>query len=84
MCLKVQGLYGMAASGFRVGVTVLVFCFQVAISGPEPMTRVPTCIRKPKTNIIDESIKFLNWLLVLLFKMVLGHFRSKLDRFSSF
>ena len=71
IALKVQGLYFMTASDFRFRVTGFAFCFQVCISGPEPMNRVPTCIRKPQTNTSDESIKSLEW----LFLVVLDDFR---------
>ena len=47
----------MTASGFRVQVTGLVFCFEVSISGAEPIKRVPTCVRKPKTNIYEGHLK---------------------------
>ena len=70
----------MTASGFRFRVTGLVFVFK---SASLVLKQVPTCIRKPKTNIFDKSIKFLNW----LFLVVLDGFRSfsvVLDRFSSF
>ena len=74
----------MAASGFRVRVIGLVFVFKCA-----SLKQVPTCIRKPKTNTFDKSIKFLHQLFLVVldgfrsFQMVLDHFRSFLDRFSS-
>ena len=67
----------MTASGFKVRVTGLVFVFK---SASLALKEVPTCIRKPKTNTFDKSIKFLHW----LFLVVLVGFRSFLDRFRSF
>ena len=77
----------MTASGFRVRVIGLVFVFK---SASLTLKQVPTCIRKPKTNTFDKSIKFLHRLFWVVldsfrsFQIVLGHFRSLLDRFSSF
>ena len=77
----------MTASGFRVRVTGLVFVFK---SVSLVLKQVPTCIRKPKTNTFGKSIKLLcSLFLVVLdgfrsFEMVLGRFRSLLDRFRSF
>ena len=84
----------MTASGLMVQVTALVFVFK---STSLVLKQVPTCIRKPKTNIFDKSIRFLHWLFLVVldgfksFQMVLcclqiilGHFRSLkvvLDRF---
>ena len=56
------------ASGFRVWDTGLDFCFYIGMNRVHP----PTCVRKFKTNTFDESIKFLNW----LFLVVLDSFRS--------
>ena len=67
----------MTASGFRVRVTGLVFVFK---SASLVLKQVPTCIRKPKTNTFDKSIKFLHW----LFLVVSDGFRSFVDGFSSF
>ena len=58
----------MTASGFRTRVTGLVFVFKLASLA---LKQVPTCIRKPKTNTFDKSIKFLHW----LFLVVLDGFR---------
>ena len=77
----------MTASGFRVRVTGLVFAFK---SASLVLKQVPACIRKPKTNTFDKSINFLNWLYLVvldgfrLFQIVLGRFKSLLDRFRSF
>ena len=59
----------MTALGFRVRLTGLVFIFKLAAL---VLNEVPTCIRKPKTNAFDKSIKFLHW----LFLAVLDGFRS--------
>ena len=67
----------MTASGFRVRVTGLVFVFK---SASLVLKQVPTCIRKPKTNTFDKSIKFLHW----LFLVVSDGFRSFVDGFRSF
>ena len=67
----------MTASGFRVRVTGLVFVFK---SASLALKQVPTCIREPKTNTFDKSIKFLHWLVLV----VLDGFRSFLDRLRSF
>ena len=67
----------MTVSGFRVRVTGLVFVFKLASLA---LKQGPTCIREPKTNTFDKSIKFLHW----LFLVVLDGFRSLLDRFRSF
>ena len=69
MDLKVEGLDRMTASGLRVQVTGLVFVFK---SASLVLRQVPTCIRKPKTNTYDKSIKFLH----LLFLVVLDGARS--------
>ena len=81
----------MTASGFRVGVTGLVFVFKLASLA---LKQVSNCIQKPKTNTFGKLIKFLYQLLhglflVVLdgfrsFQMVLGRFRLFLGRFSSF
>ena len=77
----------MTASGFRVRVTGLVFVFKSACLA---LKQVPTCIRKPKTNTFDKSIKLLHWLFWSFqmvsgcFTWILGRFRSFLDRFRSF
>ena len=77
----------MMVSGFKVLVIGLVFAFK---SASLVLKQVPTCIRKPKTNTSDKSIKFLHWLFFVIldgfrsFQMVLGHFRLFLDRFRSF
>ena len=77
----------MAASGFGVRVTGLVFVFE---STSLALKQVPTCIRKPKTNIFDKSIKFLHWLFLVVlnsfrsFQMVFRLFQVVLDRFSLF
>ena len=59
----------MIASGFRVQVIGLAFVFKSASLALE---QVPTCIRKPTTNIFDKAIKFLHWLILV----VLDEFRS--------
>ena len=77
----------MTASAFRVQVTGLVFIFKSAFL---VLKQVPTCVRKPKTNTFDKSIKFLYWLFLItldgfrLFQMVLGRFQIVLVCFSSF
>ena len=77
----------MTASGFRVRVIGLVFVFK---SASLVLKQDPTCIRKPMTNTFEKSIKFLHWLFLVVldgfrsFQIVLGHFRSFLDRFRSF
>ena len=58
----------MKAPSFRVRVTGLVF---VSKSASLTLKQVPTCIRKPKTNTFDKSIKFVHW----LFLIVLDGFR---------
>ena len=71
-------------TGFRFRISGPVFCFSVGIL---VLNRVPTCVRKPKSNTFDESIRFLplvsfgqfGW-----FQIVLDGFRSFLDRFRSF
>ena len=76
----------MTSSGFRVRVIGLVFVFK---SASVVLKQVPTCIRKPKTNTFDKSIKFLHWLsLVFLdgfrsFQAVLGRFGSLLTLVST-
>ena len=69
MDLKAQGLDCMMVSGFRVQVTDLAFVFNLASL---TLKQVPTCIRKPRTNIFEMSINFLHW----LFLVVLDHFSS--------
>ena len=59
----------MTASGCRVRVIGLVFVFKLVSL---VLKQVLTCIRKPKTNTFDNSIKFLHW----LFLVVLDGFRS--------
>ena len=77
----------MMASGFMVRVTGVVFVFK---SASLVLKQVPTCIRKPKNNTFDKSIKFLHWLFLVFsdgfwqFQMVLCRFSSFLDRFRSF
>ena len=66
----------MTTSGFSVRVTGLVFFKSASLA----LKQVPTCIRKPKTNTFDKSIKFLHW----LFLVVLDGLRSFFDRFRSF
>ena len=69
----------MKASSFIIRVTGLVFVFK---SESLVLKQVPTCIRKLKTNTFDKSIKFLQWLFLVVlngfrsFQMLLGHFRS--------
>ena len=67
----------MTTSGFRVRVTGLVFVFK---SASLVLKQVPTCIRKPKTNTFDKSIRFSYWLYLVVF----GRFQIVLGRFSSF
>ena len=67
----------MSASGFRVRVACLVFVFKPALL---VLKQVPTCIREPKTNTFDKSVKVLH----LLFLVVLDGFKSFLDRFRTF
>ena len=77
----------MTASGSSVRVTGLVFVFK---SASLMLKQIPTCIRKPKTNTFDKSIKFLHWLFLVvldgfrLIQMVLSRFRSFLNRLRSF
>ena len=78
----------MRASGFRVPVTGQVFVFK---SASLALKQVLTCIKKPKTNTLDDkSIKLLHWLFFVVldgfrpFWMVLGCCKSFLDRFRSF
>ena len=80
----------MAASGFRVRITSLVFAFKLASL---VLNQDPTYIRKPKKNTFDQSINFLQWLFGLFqilsgsfrwFQVVLGHFQIVLGRFISF
>ena len=52
----------------RVRIIGLVFVFKLASLVPK---QVPTCIRKPKTNAFDKSIKLIHW----LFLVVLDEFR---------
>ena len=59
----------MTASGFRVRVIGLAFVFK---SPSLVLKQIPTCIGKPKINTFDKSIKFLNW----LFLVVLDGFKS--------
>ena len=78
-----------ASSGFMVRVTSLVFVFKLPSLA---LKQVPACIREPKTNSYDKSIKFLRWLFFVFrscrwfrsFQIVLGRFRSFLDCFRSF
>ena len=63
----------MTASGFRVGVTGLVFVFNLASLA---LKQVSNCIQKPKTNTFGKLIKFLYQLLHGLFLVVLDGFRS--------
>ena len=44
------------------------------------LKQVPNCIRKPKTDTFDKSIKFLHW----LFLAVLDGYRLFFDRFRLF
>ena len=75
----------MTTSGFSVRVTGLVFFKSASLA----LKQVPTCIRKPKTNTFDKSIKFLHWLFFVVLdgfrslQMVLGCFQIVLGRFSS-
>ena len=74
MCLKVQSLDCMTESGFRV---------RVFLSVSSVLNRAPTCVKKPRANTFDESIKFIHW----LFLVILDGFMSLyivLYRFSSF
>ena len=62
--LKVQGQYCITASSFRVWVTVLVFCFLSLYLWS--WTELRPAFENPKTNIFDESIKFLDWLFLVV------------------
>ena len=80
MVLKVEGLDCITASGFRVGITGLVFGFK---SAPLALEQVPTCIQKPRKIPLISQLSF----DIDCFLVVLDGFRSFLDplgRFRSF
>ena len=64
-------------SDFKIQVTDLAFVFNLASL---TLKQVPTCIRKPRTNIFEMSINFLHW---SLFLVVLDHFSSLLTLVST-
>ena len=64
---KVQIVWQRQASGFDSQIYFFVFKLTSLV-----LNRVPICVRKPKTNTFDESIKFLHW----LFLVALGRFSS--------
>ena len=74
----------MTVSDFRIPVAGLVFVFKSACLA---LKQVPTCIRKPKTNTFDKSIKLLHWLFLVVldgFRLFYMDFRSFQVVFRSF